>query len=133
MLPSCGHGENILPHHIDTSSSGPCRTCASPHSVVHTPDRKPHCLSPEPPAEMDDKTNMVTRKTNQGAAGRFANLHIKINVLLPWTDSTGADIFGSVSLRTPVPAISHGASCAHRQAQSCHHVCHTWQRITDPP
>lgn len=53
MSPPCGQRGNCggSPHRIGTSSSGLCRTCASPRSAGHTPDRRPRCQSPEPPAQ----------------------------------------------------------------------------------
>lgn len=43
--------------------------------------------------------------------------------LSPWTDSRDADRSGSVSPRTPVPAISRGASFVPRQDQGCRRGC----------
>lgn len=46
----------------------------------------------------------------------------------PWTGSRDADRSGSVSRRTPVPAISRGASCVPRRAPGCCHGCRSGRR-----
>lgn len=60
---------------------------------------------------------------------------IRANTLTPspWTGSRGADRSGSVSLKTPVPAICHGVSCGPRRALGCRRGCRSAQRRADLP
>lgn len=54
-------------------------------------------------------------------------------VLSPWTGSRGADRSGSVSLRTPVPAIYREAFYVPRRGRGYRRGCHSGQRTANRP
>lgn len=54
-------------------------------------------------------------------------------ILSPWTGSRGADRSGSVSLRTPAPAIYRGAFSAPRRGWGYRHGCRSEQRTANRP
>ena len=61
------------------------------------------------------------------------NPSLSCRLLSPWTGSRDADRSGSVSPRTPVPAISRGASCVPHWAPGCRRGCHSGQRSANLP